>query len=339
MNHNLVKDILIQIGEAVCRKVNQSLKEQTVEQRSAVFKEGEDDTIYQIDRDVEEVLVPILEKNAKELNGIVLVAEGIGENTNGVVLPKGKRPESASLRIIVDPIDGTRGIMYDKRSAFFLAAAAPNRGASTTLQDVEVAVMAELPTSRSFLSDTLWAIKGKGAHAYTRNLLSGDIMRKDIHPSRSKSLIGGFGQIARFFPPGRDILAKIEDELIETIAPDVAAGKAVVFEDQYISSGGQLYEMLMGHDRFIADIRTLLYRKLAKEGKRAGHVCHPYDLCATLIGKEAGLIITDAFGNPLDTPLDLLASVDWIGYANEHIRNEIEPVLQKLMQKYGLWED
>ncbi len=119
MNHNLIKDILIQIGESVCKKVHQSLKEQTVEERSAVFKEGEDDTIYRIDRDVEEVLVPILEKNARQLNGIVLVAEGIGENTNGVVLPHGKRAESASLRIIMDPIDGTRGIMYDKRSAFF----------------------------------------------------------------------------------------------------------------------------------------------------------------------------------------------------------------------------
>jgi hypothetical protein len=315
MNHHLVKDILIQIGEAVCKKVHQSLKEQTVEERSEVFKEGEDDTIYRIDRDVEEVLVPILEKNARQLNGIVLVAEGIGENTNGVVLPKGKRAESASLRIIMDPIDGTRGIMYDKRSAFFLAAAAPNK-----------------------LSDTLWAIKGRGAHAYTRNLRSGDIARREIRPSRSRTIIGGFAQIARFFPPGRDLLARIEDELIETLAPQRQPGKAVTFEDQYISSGGQLYEMLMGHDRFVADVRTALYRKLASEGKTPGHVCHPYDVCATLIGREAGLFVTDIHGHDLDTPLDLLASVDWIGYANAHIRAEVEPVLQALLRKYGLTE-
>ncbi len=336
MNHNLVKDILIQIGEAVCQKVHQSLKEQTVEERSAVFREGEDDTIYRIDRDVEEVLVPILEKNAKVLNGIVLIAEGVGENTNGVVLPQGKRAESASLRIIMDPIDGTRGIMYDKRSAFFLAAAAPNKGAATTLRDVEVAVMTELPTSRSNLSDTLWAIKGRGAHAYTRNLRSGDIARREIRPSRSKTVIGGFAQIARFFPPGRDLLARIEDELIETLAPQRQPGKAVIFEDQYISSGGQLYEMLMGHDRFVADVRTALYSKLAREGIIPGHVCHPYDVCATLIGREAGLLITDIHGNDLDTPLDLLASVDWIAYANTQIRAEVEPVLQGLLRKYGL---
>lgn len=338
MNHNLIKDILIQIGEAVCKKVHQSLRYQTVDQLSAIYKEGEDDTIYQIDRDVEEVLVPILERHAKELNGIVLIAEGIGENTNGVVIPKGKKAESASLRIIMDPIDGTRGIMYDKRSAFFLAAAAPNRGAATSLLDVEVAVMTELPTSRSNCSDVLWAIRGKGAHAFTRNLINGDMNRREIQPSKSKTIIGGFSQIARFFPPGRDLLARIEDELIETIAPDVPPGKAIIFEDQYISTGGQLYELLMGHDRFTADIRHVLYEKLASEGKRIGHVCHPYDICTKMIAREAGIIITDVYGNILDAPLDLLSAVDWIGYANEHIRAEVEPVLRQLMKKYGLVE-
>ncbi|QHT67580.1 hypothetical protein GXP67_13545 [Rhodocytophaga rosea] len=338
MNHSFIRDVLIEIGEAVCRKVHRSLQEQTVEQRSAIYKEGDDDTIYQIDRDVEEILVPILEKNARVLNGIVLVAEGIGENTNGVVLPKGKRAESAALRMIMDPIDGTRGIMYDKRSAFFLAAAAPNKGVATSLIDVEVAVMTELPTSRSILSDTLWAIRGKGAYGYTRNLINNDITKREISPSKSKTIIGGFSQIARFFPPGRDLLAKIEDELIETLAPDIPAGKAVIFEDQYISTGGQLYEMLMGHDRFIADIRYILYKKLEKEGKRPGHVCHPYDICTKMIGSEAGMIITDVYGQRLDAPLDVLSAVDWIGYANQHIRAEVEPVLQHLLRKYGLLE-
>ncbi len=326
------------MGEAVCKKVHYSLREQTIEQRSAIYKEGEDDTIYQIDRDVEEVLLPILEKNAKVLNGIVLIAEGIGENANAVVLPKGKRAESAALRIILDPIDGTRGIMYDKRSAFFLAAAAPNRGNTTSLIDVEVAVMKELPTSRSIFSDTLWSIRGKGAHAFTRNLLTNDITKREVLPSKSKTIIGGFAQIARFFPPGRDLLARIEDELIDIIAPDIPAGKAVIFEDQYISTGGQLYEMLMGHDRFIADIRHILYNKLEKEGKKRGHVCHPYDICTKMIASEAGIIITDVYGTRLDAPLDVLSPVDWIGYANGHIRSEVEPVLQMLMKKYGLLE-
>jgi fructose-1,6-bisphosphatase/inositol monophosphatase family enzyme len=336
MHHHQIKDILIEIGHLVCQKVHTALRQESVEERSAVYKEGADDTIYQIDRDVEELLVPVLEKHAAALGGIVVVAEGVGEDTNGLILPSGTTAEEARIRIIIDPIDGTRGIMYDKRSAFFLAGAAPNKGTDTTLQDIEVAVMTELPTSRSHLSDTLWAIKGQGAHAFTRHLATGALTDRKIAPSRAKTIIGGFAQLARFFPPGRDLLARIEDELIETLLPERPEGKAIIFEDQYISSGGQLYELLMGHDRFTADIRTLLYRKLAREGRKAGHVCHPYDVCTQLIATEAGVIVTDAFGQALDGPLDVLSSIDWIGYANPSIRKQVESVLQGLMRKYGL---
>lgn len=336
MDHPFVKDVLCKVGHLVCQKVHAALRGNSIEERSAIYKEGEDDTIYQIDRDVEEILVPVLEEHAAALGGVVLIAEGIGEDTSGLILPAGSSAEKARLRIIIDPIDGTRGIMYDKRSAFFLAGAAPNKGPATSLQDIEVAVMTELPTSRSLLSDTVWAIKGQGAQAFTRHLATDKQTSRAIAPSRAKTIIGGFAQLARFFPPGRDLLARIEDELIETLLPDRPEGKAVIFEDQYISSGGQLYELLMGHDRFTADIRPLLYRKLAQEGHRAGHVCHPYDVCTFLIAAEAGVVVTDAFGQPLNAPLDVRSPVDWIGYANERIRQEVEPVLQGLLRKYGL---
>ena len=337
MNHQLIREVLCQIGEAVCRKVHQSLKEQSVEERSAVHQEGADDTIYQIDKDVEDIIVPLLRVQAAALGGVVLIAEGIGEDSeHGLVLPENITPEQAAIRIIMDPIDGTRGIMYDKRSAFFLAGAAPNKGNGTRLQDIEVAVMTELPTSRSVLSDTLWAIKGKGAHRYTWHLEKNTRENRFIRPSQSPTWYGGFGQIARFFPPGRGTLAAMEDEMLATLFPDAPAGKAIVFEDQYISSGGQLYEILVGHDRFVADIRESLFRKMKQLGQKTGHVCHPYDICATLIGTEAGVIITNAGGEPLDAPLDTTSPVDWVAYANEQLRTQIEPVLQAVMIKYDL---
>lgn len=335
INDQILVETLKEIGNVVCKKVHDSIRNQSVEYRSSIYSEGQDDTIYQIDRDVEEVIVPILEKYAKQLGGLVVIAEGIGEET-ALILPKGIAAEEAKVRIIIDPIDGTRGIMYDKRSAFFLAAAAPNKGDSTSLNDIEIALMTELPTSRSIYSDTLWAIKGKGAYATTTNLLTSEITSKEIRPSKAKSISQGFGQLARFFPPGRDIIAAIEDEMLAEIFPNAQEGKAITFEDQYISSGGQLYEVLVGHDRYIGDIRATLYKKFQREGKKAGHVCHPYDVCTILIGQEAGLIITDIKGNPLDIQLDTTSAVDWIAYANEHIRNEVEPVLQKTLKKFGL---
>ncbi len=331
MNHSQVTDLLLEIGDAVCKHVYQSLQTQKVEQLSTIVKDAEEDTIYAIDREVEDIILPLLEAHASPLGGICLIAEGMGE-TGRLLLPNSISENDAALRIIMDPIDGTRGIMYNKRSAFFLAAAAPNRPEEMYLQDLEVAVMTEIPTSKAYLSDAFFARRGQGAQARQRNLLTGEISPLTFRPSRSQTVIGGFAQVARFFPPGKALLAEIEEKLVLSLA-EVQPGKALVFEDQYISSGGQLYELLCGHDRFVADLRTALYRQLQQQGTVSGLCCHPYDVCAALIGEEAGIHITGISGQPLNVPLNLTHSVDWIGYANAEIRQEVEPVLQQIFRQ------
>jgi fructose-1,6-bisphosphatase/inositol monophosphatase family enzyme len=331
MTDEQLVEILKECGTAVQSKIYESVRSASVESLSAVHSEKKEDTIYQIDRDVEDDLIRVLEKYSCAAGGFLVMAEGIGDSDEGLQL--GDDPKYA---IMIDPIDGTRGIMYNKRSAFFLAGVALNRGKATRLSDIFVAVMVELPTSKQYLADTLWAIRGKGANAETLNLHTGGKSRRTIGGSKAKTIIGGFAQFARFFPPGREILSSIEDELIMTIAPSNPTGKALVFEDQYISTGGQLYEMLSGRDRFIADIRASLYDYLRKQNKPVGHVCHPYDICTMLIAKEAGIIITDQKGNDFDTPFDLHFPVNWVGYANTHIRDEVEPIIQKLFKKHSL---
>lgn len=337
INWELVVAALTEAGEAVRARVRDSLLQQSVEERSAVFKESSDDTIYQIDRDVEEILVPILASKAEALGGIVLIAEGISEHGE-VVLPEGRKESEAALRVIIDPIDGTRGIMYDKRSAFYLAAAAPNLGPNTRLQDLQCAVMVELPTSRAALADVFTAIKGKGVQGHTLHLEKGTKTPKQSRPSKADNVLGGFSQLVRFFPPGRDIMAAIDDALITELAGGTLPhGKAVMFEDQYISTGGQIYEMLVGHDRFTADLRGLLNKYLERKGEVApGLICHPYDCCTALIGTEAGLIITDGLGNPLDGPLDTISPIDFILYANASLYDRVWPILQRLLLDKGL---
>src|SRR5438034_1773780 len=110
------------------------------------------DAIYAIDADVE----PIIEEFCGEWSKttpLVLVAEGIeSEEYGGVegvkVFPHGASEDDAAIRLIIDPIDGTRGIMYDKRPAWSLAGVAPNKGSSTCLCDIRVAAITELPTSQ-----------------------------------------------------------------------------------------------------------------------------------------------------------------------------------------------
>jgi hypothetical protein len=93
---------------------------------------------------------------------------------------------------------------------------------------------------------------------------------------------------------------------------------------------------MSGHDRFVADIRPLLSPLFEKRGLPLGICCHPYDLCTELIARELGVIVTDAAGGPLSAPLDVLSDVSWVGYANEAIRKQIEPLFQKALYRRGL---
>jgi fructose-1,6-bisphosphatase/inositol monophosphatase family enzyme len=332
--HEQIKDLLCEAGKAVSDKVFATLQQQNIEQMAQVYHEGQDDTIYQIDKDIEDLLVPFLADRAAYIGGIALVAEGISTAEEPLVLPENLSQEAAAWRVIIDPIDGTRGIMYDKRAAFFLAAAAPNKGPETQLKDIEVAVMVEIPTSKGRYQDTLWAIRGKEAAGHTTDLIYGTVKDKKFQPSKATTIEGGFAQIAKFFPPGRDVIAALEEELINRIFPNFPSGKALLFDDQYISSGGQLYELIAGHDRFTADIRSGLYEKRRMSGLSIGHVCHPYDICTFLIGEMLGVVLTDLYGNPLQTRLDTHSPVSWIGYANRAIQQEVEPHLLELLEVY-----
>jgi hypothetical protein len=119
----------------------------------------------------------------------------------------------------------------------------------------------------------------------------------------------------------------------------VEPGKAHCFEDQYLSSGGQLYELMMGHDRFVADLRPLTEKVMNRAGLELGICCHPYDVCTELIAREAGVVVTDEHGEPLRAPLNVEADVTWVGYANDSIRREIEPVLRRVLRERGLSND
>jgi hypothetical protein len=49
-----------------------------------------------------------------------------------------------------------------------------------------------------------------------------------------------------------------------------------------------------------------------------------------------GVQIVKPDGTPLDAPLDTTTAVAWVGYANEILRSQIEPVLTGILGKSGL---
>jgi fructose-1,6-bisphosphatase/inositol monophosphatase family enzyme len=321
--HEIIRDQVVRDCESLA-----------IESLSTIARDEEGDTIYAVDRISEDLLLEFFEHEIAPISPLVLIAEGLAGGK--VILPRGTAESDAAYRIIVDPIDGTRGLMYQKRSAWILTGVAPNRGEKTNLSDIELAIQTELPLVKQHLSDCLWAIRGQGASAERFDRLTGKRAPIKLQPSRAKSIAHGYAQISRFFPGVRDELAIIDEEIVHAALGPAAHGKAHCFEDQYASTGGQLYELMSGHDRFIADIRPLMESLLGRRGAPLGICCHPYDICTELIAREAGVIVTDVRGRKLSAPLNVEADIDWAGYANDAIRAQIEPLMQTALARRGL---
>jgi len=324
---------VLAIHDRIRASVLDACARQEVEALATVAADDGVDTIYAIDRVSETTLVEGLRDVAHD-EALWLIAEGLPPG--GLLLPAGASEQDCRWRVIVDPIDGTRGLMYQKRSGWILTGIAPHREPQGTLRDIVLAVQTEIPLLKQHLSDQVWALRGHGAEARRVDRLSGAVERVTLRPSRADTIAHGFATICRFFPGARDVLAAIDDEVAREAIGPPRAGQAACFEDQYLSTGGQLYELMAGHDRFIADVRPLVQSIHASRGLPPGLCCHPYDICTALIAEELGVVLTDAAGAPLDAPFDLQTDVSWIGYANDRLRARLEPLLQQALRRRGL---
>jgi fructose-1,6-bisphosphatase/inositol monophosphatase family enzyme len=319
------------VHETARAAVLKACESQTFEELCGEATSAAGDTVYAVDRIAEEAFLEAVRTEIAHTGPIVLIGEGV---ENGcVILPEAASEADVEWRLIVDPIDGTRGLMFQKRPAWILTGAAPNRGAATTLADIEIAVQTELPLVKQHMCDTFWAIKGEGAGTTRTNRLTRECESLELEPSAATSLVHGYGTVCNFFAGGRDLLGAIADELSRQLLSKIQADEARIFDDQYASTAGQIAGLLTGQDRFVADLRPMLLETLSNRGDGLGHCCHPYDLCTKLIAEEAGVTICLPDGKPIEYPLDTETNVVWVGYANDELRQLIEPVLQVAIQK------
>lgn len=335
-----LEDLLLavrQLHDRIRQRVLEATRQQTSDSLARIVSDdvaGSGDLVFAIDRVSEAELIEFVGEEIASREPVVLVAEGLAGGE--MVLPVGANAEDCRWRLIVDPIDGTRPLMYQKRSAWILTGVAPNRGPQTTLRDIQLAVQTEIPLLKQYLGDQLWAIRGQGAKAERFNQLDGSRERWSPQPSTADTIRTGYAAISRFFPGLRDVLAAIDDELVDRVLGPLPAGGTLTFEDQYPSTGGQIYGLLSGADRFLADLRPLMKQIAAERGQNMGHCCHPYDICTLLIAEELGVAVTDPAGEPLDSRLDVTSDVAWVGYANAQIRQQVEPVLRQVLRERKL---
>lgn len=325
---------LEKLGLAVRKKLIEA-RAGGADMATPVAQEG-GDTIFAIDRHVESIIESEIAAWPKSCLPVLLIAEGMGEDGRHVI---GEKHAPIKFRLIVDPIDGTRNIMYDKRAAWFLAAVAPDKGEATCLSDAIASVMIELPTSKAAWADSFMAEKG-GKTIAIRRAVDDELNARSIQAQSSNALTlkNGFGQVSNFFPGTKVLASELMERIVESTLGAVEPGSAAVFDDQYITTGGQLVELMVGHDRFCCDLRPLFYDILGKRSGKSirGLECHPYDMAGLLVAQAAGVIVTDGLGRELNSPMDVHSGVHWCGYANAGLRAKIEPVIQQWMREHGV---
>ncbi|BCM91206.1 hypothetical protein IAD21_03070 [Abditibacteriota bacterium] len=330
---NFLRALLCDLQDSIREKLLAARTHSSTAEFARVAGQTSADTIYAIDRVSEEAILDWFARKWPESEPVELVMEGL-EDGESVCFPRATDVRDTKWKCILDPIDGTRGLMYDKRSAWSLAALAPQKGDSTNLQDISIAAMSELPTSKAYLADQVSGVKGCGREGLVCeriNILDGSKTTWTAQPSTASDFRHSFAAWARFFPEGKSLLAKLEEELWDELIGLNSSPSPVIFDDQYISNGGQMFEILVGHDRMQGDLRPFAYTKL---GFDSSLVCHPYDICTALLLEEAGGIVEAPDGSPLSVPLDTTSSVTWIAFANETLAAQVRSVLQRLLKEH-----
>ncbi|QXD27720.1 inositol monophosphatase [Opitutia bacterium ISCC 52] len=330
-----LRSLLCELGSAVQSFVIEQRTGLSASELSSVSSVSESDTIYAIDRFSEEALLHWIEEHWPADSPVEVVAEGL-EDHAPVIFPKGTQLSDTLYKVIIDPIDGTRELMYDKRSAWVIAGLAPQKFDDNQLSDIEVAMLTELPTTKQSYADQVSGFLGcgrEGIVAVRQNLESGANQAVQIRPSAADTVSHGFAALVKFFPEGKELTAQIERELWQALDHYGKDASPVIFDDQYISTGGQMYEMLVGHYRFFGDIRPAVLGSLG-----LGHslTCHPYDAAAGLLLTEAGCIYEDPLGGEVQGPLDTVTPIAWVAYANEKLAGNLRPAFKQIyLEHFG----
>lgn len=337
-------DRLLRLGLVVQAEIVQLQREHGGFDRLAEpTREAAGDRIYAIDDFVEGAITEHIRTWPAECFPLDLIAEGFGDDGH---LRFGEIGVAPRFRLIVDPIDGTRMLMYDKRSAWFLAAVTDGRAQPGCLSECLASVSVELPTSKQHLADAFVAVSGQQTRGLRVDLAASRIGETTpslvetvcstatefaVTPSSKTTLRDGFVSVVSYFPGIKQLAAELT-ERIAAADPQLAEAPNM-FDDQYISTGGQLVQLMTGRDRCCVDLRPLMAQMKGVKGPVMS--AHPYDLAGLLAAQQAGVIVTNGFGETLRAPLDVTTAVHWCGYANATIQLLVQPIIQTWLEEKG----
>jgi myo-inositol-1(or 4)-monophosphatase len=185
--------------------------------------------------------------------------------------------------LVVDPIDGTRPALAGFEAACVSVAAAPLEDGDPTMGDVEVGCVMEIKSGRTFL-----ARRGAGLEADAPVALSPNA---DLG-----ALFFAFGFRGRPARPTVEVLADLIDGCVGGGSFELGSA---CFDSMCVITG-QLDAYVEPGPRMIEEIPEL---RAEFERVGGGSVLNnsPYDLAAAVLClREAGAVVSDASGRPLD---------------------------------------
>jgi fructose-1,6-bisphosphatase/inositol monophosphatase family enzyme len=293
-----------------------------------VVGDGAGDVTYGIDLESEEVVTRWFEECACE-GPLSLFTEDLGWRHAGP--GDGGWTELADFdhggpRIIIDPIDGTRPLLGDLRSAWTSIAVCPPGQEEPRASDVTLGLLGELPHSMTESWRVIQAQRGVGATLERRSFApTSEAVGASLVTDSDDRADHGVFSFFRFSPHQRPQIAAVEADFFARIAAGEGADLMHCYDDQYVCNVGQLVHLALGSYRLIADLRA----HLSGPNDAPVVTSKPYDLAAAiLVAREAGCVVTAPDGTPLDFPLDATTPVSFVGWANEPTARRLAPHLE-----------
>ena len=296
------------------------------------LRDGAGDVTYGLDARCERVVEVWLTEQARE-RPLSLLTEDCGWKHLGPG-GDGAAVELAGFdhggpRIALDPVDGTRGLMHDLRSAWTVVSLAGAGRGAPRLSELELGLVAEIPDSRAARYRVLAATPAGPCMLEERELAGEGAPRaRELVADADDRCDHGFFPFFRYDPLERPVVAAVEAAFFARLARVEGAQLRHVFDDQYISNAGQLVLLALGSYRMIADLRALLARRTGLTTTTS----KPYDLAgAVLCARRAGCEVSAGDGSALDFELDCTTPVDFVGWANAATARRLAPHLAAVL--------
>jgi fructose-1,6-bisphosphatase/inositol monophosphatase family enzyme len=319
-----LRELCERIRRAAREAIAEGLARGSLEELGRPVRAGAGDLTYGLDERTELALDRWFEERARQ-GPLSLLTEDRGWRHRGPDGRGGARElagfDHGGPRIAVDPVDGTRNLMADLRAAWVIVSFAPPGKSEPRMRDLTLGIASELPDSRAARFRELVGVVERGAQpsggvctARELELASGRVVAERVLRANDTAHVDhGYFTFFRYLADQRPAIARIEAEFFARLAREEGADVRTCYDDQYISSGGQLSLVALGVYRMAVDVRGLV---AAKRGVPT-ITTKPYDLAGAVVcARAAGALVTRPDGGELDFAIDCTTPVDFAAFAN-----------------------